>query len=150
MATYATQAQLIERFHDEASLAKLTEATATTVTEATITRILNQAQGMVDSYIGARLAVPVDVGAHTAAAPILRDLTLDLAVHAVHLLRPSVPEDVTKARDDAIAWLDKFVAGKAVLPAEVAPEPTVLDEPSGSFAFARGGDSDYSGPQDMI
>lgn len=146
MATYATQANLEGRFESAAVLANLTSASGSTPDATVVGEILDGAEGETNSYLASRLAVPVDLSAHSDSAAFLRSLVLDLAVYAAHLRRPPVPEEVLTARNSRVEWLVRFAKGEVALPAETAPEPTVQDEPSGTYAFAR----ESSGPEDMI
>jgi phage gp36-like protein len=75
------------------------------------------AEGEVNSYLGRRHAVPVDVTSHAELAPVLKSVTLDLVEYRLHSRRPPVPKAVERKRDHAVRWLQQVASGQAVLPA---------------------------------
>ncbi|MFN7400564.1 MAG: gp436 family protein [Sandaracinobacter sp.] len=96
---------------------RLTDEAGTGVIDAArLDAALQDAQALIDSYLGARYQVPL---ALPAPAPI-PTLTFDLAV--ARLYRGELPDGVEAKRDEAVRLLKDLAAGKAAIP--VAPAPT--------------------------
>lgn len=77
------------------------------------------AEGEVNSYIGRRYAVPINLTTHPDLADVLASFTLDLAEYRLRLRRPPVPEDARRRRDQAIEWLTRVADGRIELPSAV-------------------------------
>lgn len=114
---YITNADLEERL-GHTMYVQLTDDAGTglpdedKVTEARLT-----AEGEMDSYLGRRHAVPIDLAACPEAAGILKGIALDLASYRLYTRRPPAPEDVASKYNAALRWLQQIAAGQAVLPA---------------------------------
>ena len=78
---------------------------------------LGGAEGEVNSYLGRRVAVPVETGGEPQLSAVLKSITLDLAEYRLHGRRPPVPEDVRYKYASAVQWLQRVASGEAVLPA---------------------------------
>ena len=78
------------------------------------------AEGEVNSYLGRRYAVPIDLAAHAEVADVLKSFVLDLVEYRLHSRRPPVPGAVSSKRNQAIAWLDRVAGAEVILPS-VAP-----------------------------
>ena len=74
------------------------------------------AEGEVNSYLGRRYAVPIDLTAHAEVADVLKSFVLDLVEYRLHSRRPPVPSAVSGKRNQAIAWLDRVAGAEVVLP----------------------------------
>ena len=74
------------------------------------------AEGEVNSYLGRRYAVPIDLAAHAEVADVLKSFVLDLVEYRLHSRRPPVPGAVSSKRNQAIAWLDRVAGAEVVLP----------------------------------
>lgn len=143
MPAYATQADLLDRY-GEAELQQLAPAVGGGVDAARVARACADAGDMADGYLRARHALPL-----TAVPPLLRRLTAALARYDLHLGGDRQPtEQVTKDRDQAIAFLRDVQSGRADLgldplgaePAGDARQvlhrpgmPTVTDELLGDY-----------------
>lgn len=77
------------------------------------------AEGQVNSYLGRRYAVPINLTTHPDLADVLASFTLDLAEYRLRLRRPPVPEDARRRRDQAIEWLTRVADGRIELPSAV-------------------------------
>ena len=143
MGNYATIAELKARFEDDAAVAHLTmdDATGTPDTDV-LDETLNAAEGDVDSYLGIRYLIPVDVTGSTTLADSLKARALDIAVYHLIARRGQVPEAKTKAFDDAIVWLKSLAAGEVVLPSAETLPATSSREPDAEWGTA--GDSSSS------
>jgi len=75
------------------------------------------AEGEVNSYIGRRYAVPVDLSRYPELADVLRSIVLDLVEYRLHARRPPVPPDIIRKRQSALQWLERVARGEIVLPA---------------------------------
>ncbi len=104
--------------------------------EDKVTEAAEGAEGEVNSYLGRRHRVPIDVGAHAELAAVLRSVTLDLTEYRLHARRPPVPDEARRKWEAAVAWLLRISRGEAVLPAgsEVAGNPAggISGEAAGS------------------
>ena len=78
------------------------------------------AEGIVNSYLAQRYAVPIDLNTHPQVAAVLKSTTLDLVEYRLHARRRQVPVDVIAKRDAATAWLQRVARGETALPS-VAP-----------------------------
>lgn len=80
-----------------------------------------EADAEIDSHLGRRYAVPVEVGTDERLASQLRRIAVDLAVFRLHGRRPPIPDDVRRERDAAIRWLERVASGHVALPARARP-----------------------------
>ena len=74
------------------------------------------AEGEVNSYLGRRYQVPIDLARHAEVADVLKSFVLDLVEYRLHARRPPVPGAVSNKRNQAIAWLDRVARADVVLP----------------------------------
>jgi phage gp36-like protein len=83
------------------------------------------AEGEVDSYLGQRYAVPIDLAVHPEAAGVLKSVTLDLVEFRLHARRRDVPVSVIAKRDAGLTWLGRVARGETALPsaAPISPNP---------------------------
>lgn len=139
--TYATQAHLVERFGDE-ELIQLSDRSIPPlggIDAAVVAVALADADGIIDSHLGARYAVPL-------AAPLPADIVrvaCDIARYQLHDLSPS--EAVREHYRDALRWLRDLADGKLPLigdggaivsPKSSAFGPTVRPYENGAFGSA--------------
>lgn len=82
--------------------------TALDATLAVINQALAVADGLVDSYLGARYTLPLAI-----VPAVLREVALDLARYEMH--KEKATEEVRNRRDQAVAWLKDISSGKATL-----------------------------------
>ena len=119
---------------------RLTDRVAlTTADDAVGQAILDQVEGKMNSYIGARYTIPVDVSGGGDLAAVLCGYALDLAAHIAWIGSPlSADEtnDTKRLYGDAMKWLKDVAAGHAVLPGS----PPTASPGSGGAAAKRGGD----------
>ena len=79
------------------------------------------AEGEVDSYLGRRYAVPINLALYPETAGVLKSITLDLAEYRLHCRRSPVPEEVIAKRELAVRWLQGIATGELVLPTTTEP-----------------------------
>ncbi|MBX9750901.1 MAG: DUF1320 domain-containing protein [Roseococcus sp.] len=148
MTTYATQADLSERYGIEELMQLASMPGGATLNQAKVARACADAGDMADGYLRGRHALPL-----TAVPPLLKRLTAAIARYELHLGGDRLPtEQVTKDRDAAIAFLKDVQAGRADLgidaqgaePAEDA-SGTILSRP-GIAAFGDDEFEDYRRP----
>lgn len=113
---YLSLEAFIQRSGVDEAVRLTDEAGTGTIDAARLDAALQDAQALVDSYLGARYRVPLTL---PAPAPI-PTLAFDLAV--ARLYRGELPAGVEAKRDEAIRLLKDLAAGKAAIP--VAPPPT--------------------------
>lgn len=123
MPAYTTQDALILRFTVEELKATAGRGEDGEIDAAVVTKAIVDATSTVDSYIGARYALPL------ATVPDqIKSAAEDLARYQLYTVE--CPTLVKERRDQAIAWLKDISAGKATLgvptlaPAEAAQSGT--------------------------
>lgn len=115
MSAYCTQADLIARFGEEELLANADRNGDAVIDGAVVTAAIEAASSIIDSYIGARYALPL------ATVPgTIKSICEDLARHALTTVEPL--KIVVDNRDAAIARLKDISRGVAILDVP-APAP---------------------------
>lgn len=122
---YATQADLVRRFGDEELIQLTDRLQVGQIAETVVEAALTDASGTIESYLGARYAVPV-----SPVPELLLRLCCDIA--RFFLRGESASEAVRKVYDDALKTLRDLSDGKAVL-VGAAPAP-----PGGTPAIGSG------------
>lgn len=141
MATYASVQNFKDEFTDDNEVARVTDNTEAEGPNTTvITELLDRAQAIVDGKLAARYAVPVDVVAHPNVFPLLRGLTIHIAVYQAVGGRNDVISEAKKLLyDRAIEYLAELHDGEADLPG-VSPLPSsTIHDQQGEYGF---GDAD--------
>lgn len=137
MGNYATSDELKARFESDEDLAFQTDSEDTGVPDPVVlAEALDDAEGEMDSYLGKRYAIPVDVSTDTRLAARLKSVALDLAVHNVLARGDITSDDKTKSHDDAILWLTDIRDGEGILPAADGVASTTSDEPVAQWGTA--------------
>jgi len=116
--SYATQAQLVERYGQTRIIDLTDRATPATgaIVTAVVDRALADTDAAIDGYLKARYRLPL-----TSAPPLLRDLALAIAFYKLHV--NSVTEKARADYEDAMRTLREVAAGTVRLDAEgVEPE----------------------------
>lgn len=116
---------------------QLTTDSGAAVDTDVIDEAINAAEGEANGYLAMQYQVPVDLVAHPDVEATLRGAVLDIVVYRLHLRRPPVPEDITTARNNAIAWFRLIAEGKVKLPAPTAPTSTTSGAAWGSQCANR-------------
>ena len=138
--TYATQQDLVDRF-GELELIQLSDRESTGSIDATVVgKALADADELVDSYIAARVALPL-----STVPPRLARVAGDVARYYLHADAPT--EQVRAAYKDAVAWLKDIAAGKATLGddgvAAAAPADATVEFLGDDRLFTRTGLRDF-------
>ena len=143
MGNYATTAELTARFLNSTEAAFLTDVEESTTPDAAVqAEVINDSEGLIDSYLSTRYAVPVDVSGDTVLAARLKGVTLDLAGHRL-LVRQDLESDAKqRANDEAIDWLKGIAEGLVNLPSAATLPSTESENPQ--IAFGTAGTSDSS------
>jgi phage gp36-like protein len=87
-------------------------------------QIVDEAEALVNSYLAARYATPIDLGAHPELADVLAARVLDLAEYLAWRSSPfvsDVPERIRMLWHEAHRWLEALAAGRIHLPAGEPP-----------------------------
>ncbi len=95
--------------------------------DAKVTRALDDASALIDGYIAARVPLPL-----ITVPPVLKNLTIDIAVYRLSTDAALLAEDVRTRYEDAIKFLRDVAAGKAQIPQpkpEGAPAVTEVTPP---------------------
>lgn len=113
---YATQQDLVERFGTQ-ELAQLTDpAAGVTIDAVAVSRALGDADAEIDSYLGARYALPL------AAVPaVLVRVAADIARY--YLWDDAAPDTVRERYKAAVALLKQLAGGATVLAGTPGLEP---------------------------
>lgn len=109
--TYATQAQLTERF-GERLLVELTdrgEVVTDTIDSDVVDRALADTDAMIDGYLAARYALPM-----ATVPPLITDLAQVIAIYKLHVFEPN--EKIRKDYEDALRQLREISSGAIKLP----------------------------------
>lgn len=115
--SYATLAELTERYGEQ-FLVKLTAvAPATEIDAAVVARALTDADALIDGYLKGRYLLPL-----TSTPPLLRDLALAIAVYKLH--RQSASEKIRADYDDAVRVLGQIGSGQVRLDIAGAEPPS--------------------------
>jgi phage gp36-like protein len=125
--SYANHADVEERL-GTATCVELTDDTGSGVAdEDKVAEAVRAAEAEIDSYLGRRYAVPLDVAEEPELANLLKRLTVDLAEYRLRGRRPPIADDVRRTRDAVLQWLQRAGGGEVVLPVthEVAGNPTL-------------------------
>lgn len=138
--SYATQQDLVDRF-GELELIQLSDRDGAAAIDAdVVAKALSDADELVDSYIAARVALPLS----TVPARLVR-VAGDIARYYLHADAPT--EQVRTAYKDAVAWLKDIGQGKATLgedgTAAAAPVDATVQFTGDERAFTRSGLRDF-------
>jgi phage gp36-like protein len=127
-SNYATDAEFIAwAFADDPEAAHATDNAVAGSAEATrISDAVQSAEEHINSYLGKRYDVPIDVTSDDGLARILKRATFEIGKW--FLLGANVEyatDDIKKLYDDRVAWLQAIADGVLVLPgAEEPPSAT--------------------------
>ncbi len=92
-----------------------------------VNEAIGGAEGEVDSYLGRRYAVPVQIAGFPMIAALLKTIVLDLVEYRLRGRRSVVSAGVERRRREAVEWLARVAAGEVVLPAATPlPETEAL------------------------
>jgi phage gp36-like protein len=116
---------------------QLTSDTGAEVDTSVVDEAIHAAEGEANGYLAMQYVVPVDLVAHPDVEATLRGAVLDIVVYRLHLRRPPVPEDTTRARDNAIAWFRLIAEGKIKLPTDERPQSAASGSAWGGTAANR-------------
>lgn len=90
--------------------------------QAVVEQAMRDAQALMDSYLGVRYRVPVELD-DGGCPEALTVRAVNLTVYLLQLGRDSVPDNAYAQHRDDVAWLNQVAAGQVSLgAAEKAPE----------------------------
>jgi phage gp36-like protein len=106
-----------------------------------VARAIRNAEALIDSYVGVRFAVPVELDGGECP-PVLATRAVNLSVYFLRLGCDSVTPDARAQYEDVVRWLAEVAAGRVALgvepnPAEGAGAPRVRYETQPRL-FGRG------------
>lgn len=117
MSSFATVADFKQRFASDAEVAAVTDNTAAEGPDTVVIQdALNEAEGLINSYLAKRYLVPPSVTDSVVAAT-LRGCTLDIAVyHVVGGRSDVISEAKQRIYDQRLEWLKAIATGEVFLP----------------------------------
>lgn len=118
MSSYATTAELENRYESAVAAAHITDnADAGTPDTTVLQEVLDDAEGQINSHLAGKYLVPVDVTLDAALDAFLRNITLDIAMWQLATVRQGFRSDSLQAVYEArMVWLEKVAEGKLHLP----------------------------------
>lgn len=128
MAEYCTQAHLVARFGEAELIGNSDRSDSGDVDAGVVNAAIAKASNIIDSYIGARYALPL-----ASADPVLQGICEDIARHALYTV--DRPELVQKAYEAAIALLKDIARGVARLS---IPEPAAATPAQNEVLYQPG------------
>lgn len=138
---YAARQDMIDRF-GEAEIRQLTDRRdppAGAIDDTVLTEALEDADGLIDSYLAGRYALPL------ADVPkILKRYACDIA--RFYLWKDNAGEIVRQAYQDAEKFLKDVAAGKAGIGLDASNQPVPVSSGGVSFGESRrefGGDREF-------
>ena len=141
MPVYAVRQDMIDRF-GEPEIRQLTDRLdppAGAIDDTVLNEALDDADGLVDSYLAGRYALPL------ASVPkILKRYACDIA--RAFLWKDSAGETVHRAYEDAVKFLRAVAAGTASLGLDASNQPVTVDAGGVSFNESRrefGGEREF-------
>lgn len=141
MPVYATRQDMIDRF-GEPEIRQLTDRRdppAGAIDDAVLTEALEDADGMLDSYLAGRYTLPL------ADVPkILKRYACDIT--RFFLWKDNAGDTVRRAYEDAEKFLKAVAAGTVSLGLDADNQPVAVDAGGVSFEESRrvfGGDREY-------
>lgn len=81
------------------------------VDTAVVDKAIADTGSLVDAYLASRYAVPLD-----PVPAVINGAACDIAIYKISSRRGIAAEEVRKKFEDAVKFLEKLAAGKAVLP----------------------------------
>lgn len=117
---YATQQDLVDRYGSK-ELIELTDKTnrpASTIDTVPVTRALDDATALIDSYVAKLYRLPL-----SAVPPILVKYACDIARYYLHGKAAEKDDAVTRGFKEAETWLVNVSKGLVALEAEGVAQP---------------------------
>ena len=135
MGNYATTADLIARFESTVALAHLTDSVDDGAADTDVLdEVINDAEGEIDSYMGGKYAIPVDVSLSTVLAARMKSMTLNIATWNLTAIRGDIVSDSkTRAHELLIEYLTKMSTGELSMPSATPIPTTTTELPGGSW-----------------
>lgn len=117
---YATVTDLVDRFgHGEMASLTDREGSGDNIIDAVAEKVLSDASGVVDSYIGSRYEVPLK-----SPSEALKRYTCDIA--RSYLYDEHETEGVKRLVEQAFDWLQGVASGKVSIPGNVELRPEAV------------------------
>ncbi len=114
---YATLATLVDQFGLDAVTLSADRDGDGVADADVVARAIEHADGLIDSRIGVKYKLPLDV-----VPTVLVAYAGDIALYRMSLSTGSYSDEKRQRYEDALGWLDKVAAGKAVLDGQPEPE----------------------------
>ena len=111
---YATQQDIITLYSEDALYVADRDGDGVVDADA-VTRALTSASGEIDSFIGVRHSLPLDLADAVAAQELLKQFCVDIAIYRLALSRDVLSEEHRRRYEDTIKHLEKIAKGTASL-----------------------------------
>lgn len=135
--SYLTNADIEARLGELLYVQLTDDAGLGTADEGRVTEARLAAEGLMNSYLARRHAVPIDTADHPALHALLRSVALDLVEYRLHARRPPVPDEIRRKYEAAVGWLERAATGEVVLPAKHEISANVATGLGAGFTTAK-------------
>lgn len=116
---YCTLADLMEELPADVLMRLTDDAGAGEIDAGKAQRAIDTAAGEIDTYLGARYALPL-----SSVPPVLGKFNADIAIYNLYSrVRETVPEMRQKRYDNAVRFLERVAEGKISLGLQPPPKP---------------------------
>lgn len=112
---YIVSADVVSRIGNQKA-AELTTDSGSVPDAALIDAIIAEVEAKIDAAVQKRTAEPITLAVFPKLFVALKGCAIALVRWEIHARRPPVPEDWTKAKDAANAWLAQIASGDLALP----------------------------------
>lgn len=119
---YCTHSDILGQVSADTLIQLTDDDTAGSIDASVIEAAIAWADSRIDAYCSEKYALPFD-----PVPPVIRDISVDMAVYKLFARRQAVPEDRAKTYTEALQFLRDLAAGKAragLQPEPEAPEQT--------------------------
>ena len=112
---FLTAQNVIDRLGSTVAL-ELTTDSGSTPDSTLIAAIIAEVEGRLMTYVRHRTQETISQATYPNTWAACAGAEMSMVGYQLHLRRPPVPEDWTKANDEAVAWLTALAEGKVPLP----------------------------------
>ena len=108
--SYCTQTDIATAITDEKLIDLTDDAGSGSVVAGVVTEAIGHADGLIDSYVSERYAVPL-----SPVPSVIKSVSVTLAIYWLYRRRREVPDHITQDRDRQLRLLQGIADGKVNL-----------------------------------